>query len=101
MSGSGCPACVGQVDVPGTHDLLTLQPRVVADWPPALQGTSEPMLTTKMTYASVSVLSGLRVQRDPLFVDDKAQRGVGGDDRRIVGGSAGTDARDAAVEQSQ
>lgn len=41
-SGSGCPACAGQVVITGENDLLTLQPKVAASWHPTLNGAVSP-----------------------------------------------------------
>jgi hypothetical protein len=51
-SGSGCPACAGQVVITGENDLLTLQPKVAAGWHPALNGAVSPAKVHKYSNRS-------------------------------------------------
>lgn len=46
LNGSGCPACAGQVALPGQNDLASQRPQIAAQWHPTKNGSLTPQDVT-------------------------------------------------------
>lgn len=53
MGGTGCPYCTGKKVLAGFNDLTTLEPKIAAQWHPALNGALTPEMVTAGNTKSV------------------------------------------------
>lgn len=53
MKGVGCPYCAGRKVLVGFNDLETLEPKLAAQWHPALTGTLTPRMVTTGSHQKV------------------------------------------------
>ena len=53
MGGTGCPYCTGKKVLAGLNDLTTLEPKIAAQWHPALNGALTPEMVTAGNTKSV------------------------------------------------
>jgi len=56
--GSGCPYCAGRKVLPGFNDLATLEPEIVSQWHPVINGMLTPQMVTVGSHKKVWWLCG-------------------------------------------